>query len=73
MINWHDIDPSDAMDIDLTERLDITAPLTTAGERCPWPWEPQLLVDVPMGMYHCRYCGEMVVAGIRHVDYADHE
>lgn len=71
MIRWQDIEPKDAVAIDLTERLDITAPLNEEGERCPWPWDPQQLVGVPMGQYHCRYCGAMVVAGIPHPDYAD--
>lgn len=68
---WYDIAPADAVGIDLTKRLDITAPLTTEGERCPWPWEPQQLVGAPLGQYHCGYCGEMVLAGVRHIDYAD--
>jgi len=71
MTEWYDIAPADAVGIDLTKRLDITAPLTTEGERCPWPWEPQQLVGAPMGQYHCGYCGEMVLAGMRHIDYAD--
>lgn len=68
---WQDIAPADARSIDLSKRLDITAPLNEFGERCPWPWEPQQLVGVPMGMYHCGYCGAMVIAGSEHVDYSD--
>jgi len=71
MINWFDIEPKDAVDIDLTKRLDITAPLTMEGDRCPWPWEPQQLVGAPLGQYHCGYCGEMVMAGMPHLDYRD--
>lgn len=71
LTNWYDIAPEDAIRIDLSKRLDITAPLTTEGERCPWPWEPQQLVGVPMGMYHCPYCGEMCVAGVPHPDYSN--
>lgn len=67
--SWTDIEPKDAVDIDLSTRLDITAPLTEEGERCPWPWEPQQLVGVPLGQYHCGYCGAMVLAGIPHLDY----
>jgi len=67
---WQDIQPADAVSISLADRLDITAPLTMDGERCPWPWEPQQLVGVPMGQYHCGYCGEMVIAGVEHIDYA---
>lgn len=68
-MKWYEIEPADAVDIDLTQRLDIDAPLTEEGERCPWPWEPQQLKGVPMGMYHCGYCGTMCVAGIPHPDY----
>lgn len=73
MINWFDIDPKDAVGIDLSVRLDITAPLNEEGERCPWPWQPQLDAGLPIGMYHCRYCGTMVVAGVPHPDYKDIE
>lgn len=69
-VHWTSIAPKDATDIDLTERIDITAPLNETGERCPWPWEPQQLVNVPIGQYRCGFCGAMVVAGIPHVDYA---
>ena len=71
--HWYDIAPKDAMQIDLSKDLTITAPLTEAGERCPWPWEPQQLVNAPIGQYHCGFCGAMVVAGIPHVDYAEIE
>ena len=69
-MRWQDISPKDARDIDLSKRLDITAPLTQFGERCPWPWDPQQLVGAALGQYHCPYCGEMVVAGLEHIDYA---
>ena len=69
MINWTDIEPKDAMSINLLERTDITAPLNEMGERCPWPWEPQQLVGAPLGQYHCPYCGAMCVAGMEHFDY----
>lgn len=65
---WHSIHPMNALHLDLTKRLDIIAPLTTEGERCPWPWEAQLTNGV-IGMYHCNYCGAMVLAGQRHIDY----
>jgi hypothetical protein len=29
------------------------------------------LVGVPMGQYHCSYCGAMVIAGIPHLDYRE--
>jgi hypothetical protein len=68
---WSEIEPADATAINLAERLDIDAPLNEAGERCPWPWEPQQLVGVPLGQYHCPYCGAMVIAGVPHLDYGD--
>lgn len=71
LLRWQDIEPKDAVDIDLSERTDITAPLNEAGERCPWPWDPQQLVGAPMGQYHCRYCGAMCLAGVPHPDYSD--
>lgn len=71
MTRWQDIDPRDAADIDLSDRLDITAPLNDEGERCPWPWGPQQLIDSPIGMYHCEHCGAMVLAGVEHLDYAE--
>ena len=30
------------------------------------PYEPEHLIGVPLGMFHCPLCGEMVVAGIDH-------
>jgi hypothetical protein len=71
LIDWHSISPAEALqrDLDLTVRLDITAPHNEMGERCPWPWDPQQLVGAPIGQYHCRYCGAMVLAGIPHIDY----
>ena len=66
--DWRDIDPSEAVDIVLP-RDDIRGPYADDGTPCPWPWEPQQLVGVPLGMYHCPYCGSMVMAGMPHVDY----
>ena len=73
MTEWFDIAPADAVGLDLTKRLDITAPLNEEGERCPWPWGPQQLVGVPLGQFHCEYCGAMCMAGIRHPDYTGWE
>lgn len=67
---WSDITPADAAGLDLTQHPEITAPVNEFGERCPWPWEPQQMKDVPIGMYHCPYCGAMVIAGLPHVDYS---
>lgn len=71
MINWHEIEPKNALDIVITKRADIEGPLNEMGEECPWPWEPQQLVGVPLGQYHCPYCGAMVIAGVPHLDYRD--
>lgn len=68
---WQDITPADAVDLDLTVRLDISAPRNEEGERCPWPWDPQQLGGAPLGQYHCPYCGAMVLAGIDHLDYSE--
>lgn len=67
---WQDIEPKDAVNLDLSEDLDITAPLNEIGERCPWPWEPQQLKGFPFGQFHCPYCGAMVMAGMEHLDYS---
>jgi hypothetical protein len=69
LINWYDIAPADAVDLNLSVRLDITAPRNEVGERCPWPWEPEQLVGAPIGQFHCQWCGAMVLAGMRHIDY----
>ncbi|WP_157874262.1 hypothetical protein [Streptomyces sp. AcH 505] len=70
---WHDIAPIDAVQLNLTTDLTITAPLNELGERCRWPWEPQQLVDAPLGQYRCGYCNAMCVAGMPHLDYAPEE
>ena len=70
-MNWYDIDPKDAVDIDCTTRPDLDPPHTQDGRVCPWPWEPQQYVNAPLGQYHCGYCGEMVAAGVPHLDYRD--
>lgn len=71
--HWTDYTPQEAqeLELDLSVRLDITAPRNEEGERCPWPWEPQQLVNMPIGMYHCPYCGAMVIAGVPHPDYVE--
>jgi hypothetical protein len=35
-----------------------------AEDRCPF--EPEHMIGVPLGMFHCDVCGEMVVAGVGH-------
>ena len=68
--HWTEIEPKDAIDIVLPHP-DIAGPINEMGEPCPWPWDPQQLVGVPLGQYHCEYCGGMVIAGIPHPDWAD--
>ena len=34
------------------------------ADQCPF--EPEHLIGVPMGMFHCEVCGDMVVAGFPH-------
>lgn len=70
---WSEIRPADAVDIDCTKRDDIQGPYNEMGEECPWPWEPEQLGGAPMGQYHCRYCGAMVLAGMAHIDYGPPE
>ncbi|MEU1824283.1 hypothetical protein ABZ502_17870 [Streptomyces abikoensis] len=67
--HWRDIDPKDAVDLDLATNLDVTAPLNERGQRCPCPWEPQQLINAPIGQYRCSYCSAMVMAGEPHFDY----
>ena len=33
------------------------------------PHDPMQLAGMPIGMYHCPECGEMIVAGIPHPQY----
>jgi hypothetical protein len=67
---WYEIDPADAVEL-LLPADGIDGPLGADGQPCPWPWEPQQLVGVPLGQFHCRYCGSMCVAGIPHPDYRE--
>ena len=30
------------------------------------PFEPEHMIGVPIGMFHCQVCGDMVVAGMPH-------
>lgn len=69
-MNWYDIEPKDAVDIDCTTRPDLNPPVNENGEVCPWPWEPQQLIGMPIGQLCCGYCGALSVAGLRHPDYA---
>lgn len=33
------------------------------------PFNPTIYKNEPIGMFHCPWCGEMVMAGMEHVDY----
>ena len=68
-MNWYDIEPKDALDIDFRTRPDLNPPVNEMGEVRPWPWDPQQLTGAPMWQYHCRYCGAMCMAGMPHIDY----
>jgi hypothetical protein len=65
---WYDVPPAEMVDSTLAPE---EAPINEMGEPCPWPWDPQQLVNAPLGQYHCPYCGGMQVAGIRHLDWRE--
>lgn len=67
--SWLELKPEEAKSIGLPHP-DIQGPLTSFGEECLWPWEPEQMQG-PIGQYHCSYCGEMVMAGLRHLDYRE--
>lgn len=69
--HWFEFDPTDAVDVQCKPDGDVLGPLNENGDMCPWPWEPQQLKGQPIGQYHCRYCGAMVLAGMPHLDYRD--
>lgn len=69
MTLWTEIAPADAVDLDLSRNPYIRAPRNELGQPCPWPWEPQQLVGVPLGQFHCGYCGGMQVAGQQHLNW----
>jgi hypothetical protein len=69
--SWTEIEPKNAINLECTEGGEVVGPLNEMGEMCPWPWDPQQLVFAPIGQYHCRYCGAMVMAGMPHIDYKD--
>lgn len=70
-MRWQDIEPKSAVSIDCTKRPDLNPPKNEKGDVCPWPWDPQQLVGMPIGQYHCPYCNAMCVAGVEHPDYSD--
>lgn len=69
--SWRDYTPdmAEAMHLNLDERPDIEAPYNEEGERCPFPWVPERHLGTATGMFHCPYCGAMVLAGKPHIDY----
>lgn len=42
------------------------AALVALVEADACPFEPQHLIGVPLGMFHCEVCGDMVCAGFAH-------
>lgn len=34
------------------------------------PYDPREMLGLPIGMFHCPECGEMVLAGLEHPDYS---
>lgn len=70
MIHWSKIEPKDAAGIVLP-CVGIIGPVNEMGEPCPWPWEPQQLVNAPFGQYHCPFCGGTAMAGVPHFDCWD--
>jgi len=70
-MHWTQITPLVASQMSAEALGEVERPLNEQGEPCPWPWEPEQLVGAPLGMYHCGYCGAMVMAGLPHVDYKD--
>lgn len=67
-VSWTTILPENATIVSLPHP-EIQGPYTSTGEECPWPWEPIQLKGQPLGMFHCSYCGEMVMAGMHHTDF----
>lgn len=65
---WYALQPRDARDTRFPND-EYWGPLTEYGGECPWPWEPQQLVGVPLGQYRCPYCNAMCMAGMPHMDY----
>jgi hypothetical protein len=48
-----------------------SVPIGDDGRPCPMPLDPLLMFGQPLGMYHCPWCGSMILAGVPHVDYAE--
>ena len=75
LISWKSADPANdprVYDIDLTSPPWLTtwtAPTSEDGERCPWPWEPQIQ-ETEGNRYRCGYCHSEVISGHPHLDYS---
>ena len=41
--------------------------MSTPKNKWPCPGRPESLKGMPLGMYHCEYCGEMQLAGSSHL------
>jgi hypothetical protein len=39
----------------------------TEKNKWPCPGDPEALKGMPIGMYHCEFCGEMQLAGVPHL------
>jgi predicted secreted protein len=35
------------------------------------PFNPIIYLGSPMGQFHCPWCGEMVMGGMKHLDYGE--
>ena len=42
---------------------------TTSSNTSSCPYDPMLLKGAPIGMFHCPECGEMILAGVPHINY----
>jgi hypothetical protein len=67
---WFELTLEEAVERRITFPNDeFWGPLTTNDEECPFPWDR--MQHLRSGMYHCEYCGEMVIGGMSHVDYRE--
>ena len=41
--------------------------MAEAKNKWPCPGKPEALAGMPIGMYHCEFCGEMQLAGSSHL------
>lgn len=75
MNDWKSVDPRVDPDVYLWDlsiepwRSGWTAPQSQDGDRCPWPWEPQIQQNSGQ-WYRCGYCHSEVISGQTHLDYS---